>query len=42
MEPPGLVESNIFVPPSSRTLRVEEVIAEPSALPARKRRYPGP
>ena len=34
MEPPGLVESNIFVPPSSRTLRVEEVIAEPSALPA--------
>ena len=34
MEPPGLVESNIFVPPSSRTLRVDEVIAEPSALPA--------
>ena len=30
---PALSESNIFVPPSSRTLRVDEVITEPSALP---------
>jgi len=32
-EPPALFESNILVPPSSRTLRVAEVITEPSALP---------
>jgi hypothetical protein len=31
---PALLESNIFVPPSSRTLRVDEAITEPSALPA--------
>lgn len=29
-----LFESNILVPPSKRTLRVEEVITEPPALPA--------
>lgn len=30
---PALLESNIFVPPSNRTSRVDEVITEPSALP---------
>ena len=32
--PPARFESNICVPPSRRTLRVDDVITEPSALPA--------
>jgi len=32
--PVALFESNILEPPSRRTLRVEEVITEPCALPA--------
>jgi hypothetical protein len=34
VEAPVLLASNILVPPSKRTLRVDEVITEPSALPA--------
>jgi hypothetical protein len=33
-EAPALLASNILVPPSRRTLRVDEVITDPSALPA--------
>ena len=33
-EPSPLFASNILVPPSRRTLRVEEVITDPCALPA--------